>query len=160
MNRMKAIPTKFNNIVYRSKSEARLAVCFCDWGWDFTYEPQIKSMPGFHPDFLVNHKNDHLRIIEYKPVKPTGTYIGKLAGNFRTLFLNNRKSNLVLRCELWCIDFFNNEIDLYVFDANGKMSNRAWLKGKSIDPGIDFRFDLHEESLAKVDLSFIDRIRK
>lgn len=156
----KAIPTMFNGVRYRSKSEARLAVCFDAWGWNHEYEPTIKSMPRFKPDFLIRHKNEKVRIIEYKPCVPTDKYMNTLLSNFRTLFRNNTYKRDSIRCELWCIDFYNQDScrfrysldDSYQIEIDALDFNAL---GKSFSHGSDFRFDLTNQSATKVDLSNI-----
>jgi hypothetical protein len=152
---LKAIPTAFNGVMYRSKSEARLAVCFDAWGWDFEYEPKIRSMPGFTPDFKITQKNGAIRIIEYKPVFPVDRYLRKLKSNFVTLLNNNRHSTIKIRCELWCIDFFNSVEQCFYLDNDGRFVRFEITKEKSFSHGYEFRFDLAESSPARVDLTGI-----
>jgi hypothetical protein len=64
---IKAIPTEFNGVRYRSQLEARWAAFFQMVGWDVHYEPF--ALDGYIPDFVKHgcYCNEPL-IIEVKPV--------------------------------------------------------------------------------------------
>lgn len=155
---MKAIPTKLNGVTYRSKSEARLAVCFFDWGWKFKYEPKFPSMPKFNPDFLIAHEDDRFRVIEYKPVLPLRKYIRELERKFSTLIKNNWDVRDKVRCELWCVDFYNKHHEFLRFENDTSRLVRVKMdipEGKGFNVGCDFRFDLSDQTLPRVDISSI-----
>jgi len=59
---IKAIPTRYNGTIFRSRLEARWAAFFdlCDWRWD--YEPL--DLNGWIPDFLIEKK----LLVEIKPL--------------------------------------------------------------------------------------------
>ncbi|MEP2891267.1 hypothetical protein [Tateyamaria sp.] len=62
-----AIPTEFDGVTYRSKTEARWAVFFNRLGVNFTYEERAFKLPDgriYTPDFFVEDFN---AIIEVKP---------------------------------------------------------------------------------------------
>ncbi|OGP74356.1 MAG: hypothetical protein A2W09_09245 [Deltaproteobacteria bacterium RBG_16_50_11] len=61
------IPTKYKNIRFRSRLEARWAAFFdrCKWRW--SYEPL--DLPGYIPDFLLHVSKGDL-LIEVKPTRP------------------------------------------------------------------------------------------
>ena len=62
MNKIAAIPTMYNGILFRSRLEARWA-CFYDFlGWTWIYEPF--DLNGWTPDFLINSE----LLIEIKPI--------------------------------------------------------------------------------------------
>ena len=157
----KAKPTLFNGTTYRSKAEARLAVCFDAWGWDYEYEPIIRSMPRFKPDFLIRHKNERIRVIEYKPCVPTDRYMEDLLRNFRTLLRNNMDKKDSIRCELWCVDFYEKISTRFRYSLDSSYRGIGCEQlgfddlRKSFAPGSDFRFDLTNQSATKVDLSKI-----
>ena len=66
---MKAIPTVFNGVQYRSRLEAKWASFFTLAGWRFEYEPEDAS--GWIPDFvLIGVKGNKI----YVEVKPAYTY--------------------------------------------------------------------------------------
>lgn len=48
---MKAIKTKFNGIIYRSRLEATWAAFFKNLEWNFEYEPY--DLNGWIPDFII-----------------------------------------------------------------------------------------------------------
>jgi len=49
---IKAIPTKFNGVLMRSRLEARWAAFFTNCGWRWTYEPFDAA--GWAPDFVIH----------------------------------------------------------------------------------------------------------
>lgn len=62
---MKAIPTKFDGVDYRSRLEARWAAFFTLAGWKFEYEPF--DCDGWIPDFLLMGTPRDI-LVEVKPV--------------------------------------------------------------------------------------------
>jgi hypothetical protein len=63
-----AIPTRIEDIDFRSRLEARWAVFLASAGYDFRYEFKTFKGPGFYytPDFWVN-VDGNLLILEIKP---------------------------------------------------------------------------------------------
>lgn len=86
---LKAIPTEYKGVRFRSKSEAVFAFHLEKAGWHWNYESDAAT--EIHPwdfwiyklDFLIGSR--HL-LIEYKPTRPTVAYIealrGKIEGHF------------------------------------------------------------------------------
>jgi hypothetical protein len=64
---MKAIPTTFDGVNFRSRLEARWAAMFTLLGWRWTYEPI--DLAGYIPDFLL-----HLAAPVLVEVKPSATW--------------------------------------------------------------------------------------
>jgi hypothetical protein len=62
---IKAHPTKYNGVQYRSRLEARWAAFFDMIGWKHEYEPI--DLPGWSPDFLL-HGHSSKILVEVKPV--------------------------------------------------------------------------------------------
>lgn len=62
---MEGIPTKYNNIMFRSRLEAKWAAFFDLCGWQWEYEPV--DFNGWIPDFALYGKID-LVYVEVKPV--------------------------------------------------------------------------------------------
>ena len=62
---IKAIPTEYNSVVFRSRLEAKWAAFFdlCNWSWE--YEPF--DIEGWVPDFIIRGKNNNL-LVEVKPL--------------------------------------------------------------------------------------------
>lgn len=95
---MKARPTEYRGICFRSKSEARLALLFDHLKLHWFYEPKSLTLDnGYVPDFAIldlyvyDRDEDvqlnastlpELKIIEYKPSRPTNTYIVELEARF------------------------------------------------------------------------------
>ena len=61
-SKMVNIPTKYKNIQFRSRLEARWACFYDQLKWDWIYEPF--DYKGWIPDFLINSK----LLIEIKPI--------------------------------------------------------------------------------------------
>ncbi|PDT79975.1 hypothetical protein [Sinorhizobium sp. BJ1] len=62
--RIKAIPTVYNHVQFRSRLEARWAAFFDLCGWEWDYEPF--DLDGWAPDFLLKGKTKAL--VEVKPI--------------------------------------------------------------------------------------------
>lgn len=62
---IKAIPTMYDNVMMRSRLEARWAAFFSACGWQWNYEP-IDAY-GWCPDFVLNFNNRSV-YVEVKPV--------------------------------------------------------------------------------------------
>jgi hypothetical protein len=60
---IRAIPTHYNDVRFRSRLEAKWAVFFDLCGWRWQYEPF--DMPGWIPDFILRGENNVL--VEVKP---------------------------------------------------------------------------------------------
>lgn len=75
---MKAIPTNFNETLYRSRLEAKWAMFFEDIGVETFYEP-LDIGHGYVPDFFLHGLffND-MCIAEIKPITPNEDYIKHL----------------------------------------------------------------------------------
>ena len=66
---IKALPVRYNGILYRSRTEARWAVFFDEIGVRFEYERQGYNLPSWNypPDFTLF--DDHSDIIAFAKVK-------------------------------------------------------------------------------------------
>ena len=159
----KAKPTIFNDVLYRSKSEAKLAVCFDSWGWSFTYE--TVSVHSWKADFTVRNKSC-IRVIEYKPTMPTDEYLRDLSSNFFKV-MKAAKANPLLHqttlfCELWCVDFWNGTSSGLRFNLKSfPFSIDHELSTYDFSPGKDFRFDLRSSSQSyEYTKSALERMRR
>ena len=61
---MKAHPTQFQNVNFRSRLEAKWAAFFDLCGWDWVYEPV--DFDGWSPDFLI--RGHETLYVEVKPI--------------------------------------------------------------------------------------------
>jgi len=52
MSERKGIPTMYEGVLMRSRTEARWAALFDDLGWEWAYEPI--DLPGWIPDFVLS----------------------------------------------------------------------------------------------------------
>ena len=78
---IKAHPTKYNGVQFRSRLEARWAAFFDLAGWEWEYEPI--DLMGWSPDFRVvlprSHSEcngDHVLIVEVKPYSTLEDFAG------------------------------------------------------------------------------------
>lgn len=62
---IKAIPTVYNGVHFRSRLEAKWGAFFDVLGWRWEYEPI--DLAGYIPDFLVWQPEARERLIEVKP---------------------------------------------------------------------------------------------
>ncbi|MGB0410188.1 MAG: hypothetical protein ACPGFA_01260 [Pikeienuella sp.] len=62
---MRAIPTKYEGVNFRSRLEARWAALFDLAGWSWSYEPF--DLSGWAPDFAIHTKSGDV-LVEVKPV--------------------------------------------------------------------------------------------
>jgi len=88
---MKAKPTRYKGIQFRSRLEATWAAFFDQCRWQWEYEPNIFDGAGWLPDFLIRPGN----LVEVKPVEdpqgwpdhPTLVYMKKRPLNQRPILL-------------------------------------------------------------------------
>lgn len=73
---MRALQTKHNGVLYRSRTEARWAVFFEQMGWTFVYEPEGYDLDGewYLPDFWLQ---EFEMFVEIKAEAPTEAEIAK-----------------------------------------------------------------------------------
>ena len=64
---MKAIPIKIDGIQFRSKLEGRWYLFMKKLGWNIIYEPDIKGLNNWIPDFLIIGK-DRKILVDVKPI--------------------------------------------------------------------------------------------
>jgi len=81
---IKAIPTKYNGVNFRSRLEARWAAFFDLVNWKWQYEPL--DLDGWIPDFLVefpcSHSEcygSHKLFVEIKPIEGNSKYLENYA---------------------------------------------------------------------------------
>lgn len=82
-------PTEFEGIRFRSKSEAQFAFWLNQMGYRWQYEPSTLQLEcGYVPDFVVvlhwRHTFD-VTLVEYKPRKPSQTYLDECRGKLDLL---------------------------------------------------------------------------
>jgi len=59
-----AIPTKYADVQFRSRLEAKYAAFFTSLGWNWAYEPF--DLDGWIPDFIIHGKDENM-LVEVKP---------------------------------------------------------------------------------------------
>jgi len=92
---IKAIPTTYAGVNFRSRLEARWAAFFdlCGWKWD--YEPF--DMEGWAPDFKIK-VNDFIVLVEVKSADPGEENISVLSGYFAKACLHAMDHYVLLLC--------------------------------------------------------------
>jgi hypothetical protein len=175
MESLKAIPTEYRGVRYRSKSEAMFArwleldaeeamvLPFGFKSFGFEYEPKGICVDGWSLDFLrwrvQSRENTATGLliptisydfIEYKPSKPNATYLEVLGRRFRELQENLEfYDGLVCRSSFYCYygSVFNNSRGRAQFDFSGSFccDDDDWLDVFEEDIR-DFRFDLEVSS--------------
>ena len=64
---IKAIPTTYAGVNFRSRLEARWAAFFDLCGWEWEYEPRFDFITGWLPDFMIKTSACHV-LAEVKPI--------------------------------------------------------------------------------------------
>jgi len=86
-------------------------------GQTWEYEPdQFRTANGRVPDFVVNVQNMITMVIEYKPSRPTKTYLETLAETYQTAWRDKCQA-----CPLLCVFFgnlFDGETEYVAYDHN------------------------------------------
>ena len=88
---IKARPTEYNGVLYRSRLEALWAQAFNDSGDTFKYEPETVLMDNgaiYTPDFLVDYGGVE---IEYYEIKPTFFHLSASDWNRIISFIQHKK---------------------------------------------------------------------
>lgn len=75
---MKAIPTTYNGINFRSKLEARWYIFMKNLGWNVEYEPHIEGLNNWLPDFLIIGNGTKI-LVEVKPFNNSKDFLGDYA---------------------------------------------------------------------------------
>lgn len=144
MQTIKARRTEYKGIVYRSKSEAMFArylelVAQEDTDRGVIYEPKGFDVDGWRPDFLQwdvftgslqGHEIPHIsyRLIEYKPSKPTTTYIKEF---------QKRCESILRRLDDKGLFDFSRRCDYYIFFGSVFNEDRGslWFEpGLGVEP--------------------------
>lgn len=158
-----ATPTEYAGIVFRSKSEAQVALSLDmqEDELDWAYEPKELQVGSYIPDFLVcEHLDDGvwLRVVECKPSLCTETYMKNLSPKFceiaKLLRARCGRKLKMLTCEIWQGNTFNMDYKTWMhvgfggdipdgikkpFD-DGILS--IWMQPECIEAVRRYRFDL------------------
>lgn len=118
-------PVHYSGVSFRSKSKAKLAVCFDAWGKDWQYEPDI-CHDWWVPDFFVQFQVSGLNVgtlIEYSPKIPTDDCVSRLAWHFGAVIDRGHEVCEFLKidcltCQLWCIDFCKSRANGLCFHSS------------------------------------------
>ena len=147
---MKAIPTEYKGIVFRSKSEAiyaRSLDLFDNTLW--RYEPEELKVGDYVPDFSVIYdlpEGYGHEVIEYKPAYPTKTYLDRLSSHFSQLNETMHKhSSFYNAFILICVSPWEPEqAGVYVWseDCFIKSKNGTSQTVSSMTEAMEYRFDL------------------
>ncbi|THK38126.1 hypothetical protein EHS39_11620 [Ensifer sp. MPMI2T] len=93
---IKAIPTVYNHVQFRSRLEARWAAFFdlCGWQWD--YEPF--DLDGWAPDFKIV-SGSVAALAEVKPLDATCQDVSVYADVFKKAAAHSDKYKVLLLCD-------------------------------------------------------------
>ena len=104
--KMKPIPTEYEGTVFRSKSEAVFARSLSLAGCHWQYEPKLGGLesawniPPHDWDFHICTKEGMSCFVEYKPSKPTPTYMNNLCKKISQYFTGDKQMKQRLS-DLW-----------------------------------------------------------
>jgi hypothetical protein len=162
---LEASPTEYRGVVYRSKSEAMFARYLeiaerqCDRCLVY-YEPKSLLVDGWTPDFLVTEIFQSIDfgcvrvesfVIEYKPSRPTKTYIKKFVARCDVLLSRieinhlNRPRFFIYTGSPWSEDSFAAEY--YKTEDGWDLSLcKGWLDDSTRKELLATRFDLIDYS--------------
>lgn len=171
---LRATPTEYKGVLYRSKCEAMFARYLDVWYPGnrksyFSYEP-LTGIDGFNPDFvfawvafskyevcpLLNKKKTTeqlapillLNYIEYKPTRPTDTYIQGFVNNVSQWHDSIDDENLFQRTDFFI--YYGNPYSwkdikngiLYITIDYQVMEWGEWLTDDIVSDLMSYRFDL------------------
>jgi hypothetical protein len=89
---VKAKPTIYKGIQFRSRLEATWAAFFDNIAWRWEYEPAIFDGPGWLPDFLIGPS----LLVEVKPVSDPGHWKGHSTVSYAQRRIDGDKAVLLL----------------------------------------------------------------
>jgi hypothetical protein len=122
----KAIPTKYKDIEFRSRLEAKWACMFDQLGWSWEYEPI--DLNGYIPDFHIDFGRERF-FVEIKPAMTTEDLWPALDKALGALGTGRDETILVLGGSIGQYGtYLNNES--YVWHMSGLMCQ---LQGWSVD---------------------------
>jgi hypothetical protein len=106
MKTIRAKPTTYRGIRYRSKSEARFAVALDIEGVKYEYEPKLDKLHGWKPDFGVSFPivvdATFNCLVEYKPSAVSDEYMASFNKNgAKALDLYSEYAACILFCVTW-----------------------------------------------------------
>lgn len=90
---MKAKPIVYEGIHFRSKLEARWYIFMKKLGWRIEYEPEIKGLNGWLPDFLIIGEK-HKTLVDVKPIQKVSDWYEPSFESSRNKILNSGIKNL------------------------------------------------------------------
>jgi len=152
---LKPQKTEYKEVVYRSKSEARVAKYLDDCVVCFEYEPDWCQVDSWTPDFAIwreyrdggqgpGRGRPELTIVEYKPRMVTETYLENLGEWFSEL-----KRRVPFCCtHLWVGDFWDEVRCRYVFRPSNSWHRVDGWPGDDLVIADDikgYRFDLEAQ---------------
>jgi hypothetical protein len=162
---MEARKTEYKGVQFRSKCEAMFALWldlkYQEFGTEWEYEPTWASVGKYVPDFVMRRlKETHfisnlglyrneLLFFEYKPARPTGTYLDEVCKKLKTSAETAAKLSTETRLIVGAAVFFGSVYTddrgvYYVTSSGGYTSDRSnfdWI-GENESNLTSYRFDL------------------
>lgn len=169
MESLKAVPTEYRGIRYRSKSEAMFArwldlsrqdsvrkasSCMTWFESVWVYEPNLTWLGGFSCDFYLcwieiqnNVTQMKHRCIEYKPSRPTNTYCSNLFDRFdKCKYLSNvAATGVSVDCFVFFGSVYNKDRGVVKRDSDGRLifCELDWIFAQESEEDLkNYRFDL------------------
>lgn len=150
-NTIKAIPTDYLGIGFRSKSEAMFANVLEANNLSWVYEPKGVFCDDYTPDFLsVECRGNILSadVFEYKPRTPTRAYLERLASKFPGI---RRKLNCFGRVSfsVVVVDFFSDYApQMWCLSGSGWIQSNCFksvVTEDKFNSSRKYRYDLIQE---------------
>ena len=157
---LKARPTSFGGIEFRSKSEAMLACAMAAAHQVFEYEPEWLRVGEYTPDFITVYNPAYgprkvyrsrelcTSLYEYKPSLPTRTYLNELHGRMEACMdLIGMRRDRVIPTVVIGNDWNQNRCVMRWMNESGEWRTiNGWecigLTDAHIQYARDYRFDL------------------
>lgn len=143
---LKARPTEYCGVRFRSKSEAIFARVLDIGGYFWEYEPKIFCSSEWKPDFWVIHQHRHPKkeiasiLLEYKPRRPTETYLEQLSVKAMPASQLGHQVWLIA-----CSPFNDDDPRLFALEEDGSWSRPnnggPFIKSEFFEAA-QYRFDL------------------
>jgi len=169
---MEARKTEYKGIEFRSKSEAMFALWLdlkhTDMTTEWEYEPQWAAVGNYVPDFVIRRMREdyfagniglfmnEICFFEYKPARPTGTYLRDICGKLHTACVNTAKLSTKTRLTVGAAIIFGSiytaDRGMYYVQRDGSYSvdnqDFDWI-GDHHHELTKYRFDLADAAFAR-----------
>lgn len=142
------IPTEYDGVLFKSKSEAIFARNMSLVGMTWEYEPErFTSSDGWIPDFFAVFKGSNKKIwtamIEYKPSQPSNAYFKNASRRFYSIGFGKEYPPFQFALIASGSSFTDQKFLFDLKEGNTwKMSTQPWIFN-GWGEASKYRFDLH-----------------